>query len=53
MASRANSVDLAVVGLLVVVVGTHVFTNAAKNLGWRPVAVAGALYLAGRAAEMW
>jgi hypothetical protein len=53
MASRANNRDLATVALLAVVVCTHVFTNAAKKLGWTPVAIGASLYLAGRAAEMW
>jgi hypothetical protein len=53
MASRANNVDLLVVGIVGVVAGTHVFTSAAKGLGWKPVAISASLYLAGRAANCW
>lgn len=51
--SRANNRDLFVVGLVGVVVCTHVFTHAAQNLRWKPVAIVASLYLAGRAADMW
>jgi hypothetical protein len=53
MSSRANNVDLLVIGLVGVVVCTHVFTTAAQQLGWKPVAMSAALYLAGRSAELW
>ena len=52
MASRAANRDLVVVGLLGVVVCTHIFTNAAQDLGWGPVAIAAALYFAGRGVDL-
>jgi alkylhydroperoxidase/carboxymuconolactone decarboxylase family protein YurZ len=53
MSTRAANRDLAVVALLGVVVCTHVFTEAAQRLGWTQVAIAAALYFAGRTAKLW
>ncbi len=43
----------AVLALLGVAVCTKVFTTAARRMGWSPLAVTAALFLAGRLATLW
>ena len=51
--AQVSNRDLAFLGLVAVAVGTHVFTAEASKLGWKPIAISSALYVAGRLANQW
>lgn len=48
-----TSSDKLVLGLLSVAIGTDMFRTAARKLGWQPIAITTALYVAGRVADLW
>lgn len=48
-----KDLDRAAVGIVAVVVGTKLFTDAGKRLGWSHIAIAVSLYGAGRVASWW
>jgi hypothetical protein len=48
-----TSGDKLVIGLVGVAIGTGMFRQAARKLGWQPIAITMALYIAGRAADLW
>ena len=45
--------DKIVIGLVGVAISTGIFRSAARRLGWAPLSIAAALYLAGRFADLW